>query len=166
VDVRLIAMTNRNLRREAAAGRFRADLFYRLSVTALEIPPLRDRDGDAAILLDHFLTTLAQKHAVPPRTVAPDALAALSAYEWPGNVRELRNLAENLLLTGAGPITVSDLPPGILGALPETRGDMRLDETERAAMKRAIESAGGNLSEAARKLGISRSTLHRRLRRE
>jgi len=166
VDVRLIAMTNRNLRREAAAGRFRADLFYRLSVTALEIPPLRDREGDAAILLDHFLTTLARKHAVAPRNVAPDAMAALTAYAWPGNVRELRNLAENLLLTGVGPITLSDLPPGILGALPEAPGEMRLDETERAAMKRAIESAGGNLSEAARKLGISRSTLHRRLRRE
>ena len=166
VDVRLIAMTNRNLRREAAAGRFRADLFYRLSVTSIEISPLRDRDGDTAILLEHFLQNLAQKHTVPPRLVAPDALAALTAYDWPGNVRELRNLAENLLLTGSGPILLSDLPPGILGALPEAEPNMRLDETERAAMKRAIESAGGNLSEAARKLGISRSTLHRRLRRE
>jgi transcriptional regulator of acetoin/glycerol metabolism len=168
VDVRLIAMTNRNLRREVAAGRFRADLFYRLGVTTLEIPPLRDREGDVPILLDHYVDVLAGKHGVPPRCFGPDALARLTAYGWPGNVRELRNMVEGLLLTGAGDITLAELPPDLAETDPGDTGaeDVRLDEIDRHAMRRAIEVCRGNLSEAARRLGISRSTLHRRLRRD
>jgi transcriptional regulator of acetoin/glycerol metabolism len=171
VDVRLIAMTNRNLRREVAAGRFRADLFYRLSITAIEIPPLRERTGDVPLLLTHYSHAMAEKHAVAPRPFTPQALAALNAYSWPGNVRELRNLTESLHLTGAGPIDLADLPADIQDASDDTEDaeptdDIRLDDVGRQAMRRAIATANGNLSEAARKLGIARSTLHRRLRRE
>jgi transcriptional regulator of acetoin/glycerol metabolism len=166
VDVRLITMTNRNLRREVAAGRFRADLFYRISVTALEIPPLRAREGDVPVLLAHYGSVLADKHGVPARRFAPAALALLNAYAWPGNVRELRNLVEGLLLTGAGEIGAAELPPELGEAEAAPGDDCRLEEVDRLAMRRAIEAAGGNLSEAARKLGISRSTLHRRLRRQ
>ncbi len=163
IDVRVIAMTNRDLRREAAAGRFRADLFYRLNVAGIEIPPLRARAGDVELLLAHFLETLSARHGVSPRSVSSAARAALHAYSWPGNVRELRNLVEGLLLTGAGPIECQELVPEIRETSPAA-DNIRLDEIGRMAMRRAIEAAGGNVSEAARKLGISRSTLHRRLR--
>jgi transcriptional regulator of acetoin/glycerol metabolism len=164
IDVRLIAMTNRNLRREVDAGRFRADLFYRLSVTAIDIPPLRDREGDVPILLDHYIRALAEKHGVQPRNVSPAAQAALAAHQWPGNVRELRNLVEGLLLTGKGDITPSDLPPAVQTTAQPSPTDFRLNDTAKLAMHRAMEISGGNVSEASRKLGISRSTLHRWLR--
>jgi transcriptional regulator of acetoin/glycerol metabolism len=163
VDVRLIAMTNRNLRREVAAGRFRADLFYRLSVTSIEIPPLRDRGGDVALLIAHFNEKLAEKHGAAPIRISPEALRALESYAWPGNVRELRNFVEGLLLTGARDIFLSDLPAEMAEVKTGPTG-MRLEDTARAAMLRAIESCEGNLSHAARQLGISRSTLHRRMR--
>ncbi len=166
VDVRLIAMTNRNLRREVAAGRFRADLFYRLSVTSIEIPPLRERDGDVTLLLAHFGRELAQKHGLPARAFTAEALAALDAYAWPGNVRELRNLMEGLILTGTGDIGLGELPPQMreFGDREAPEAALRLNDNAKIAMQRAIETAGGNISEAARKLGISRSTLHRWLR--
>jgi transcriptional regulator of acetoin/glycerol metabolism len=163
VDVRLIAMTNRNLRREVAAGRFRADLFYRLSVTSIEIPPLRERKGDITRLVAHFNDKLAEKHGAAPIRFSAEAVRALESYAWPGNVRELRNIVEGLLLTGARDIALSDLPAEIADAKTAPTG-MRLEDTARAAMLRAIESCEGNLSEAARQLGISRSTLHRRMR--
>jgi transcriptional regulator of acetoin/glycerol metabolism len=164
VDVRLVAMTNRDLKAEVAAGRFRADLFYRIGVTVIEIPPLRTRGGDVELLLAHYNDALAARHNVAPLVVAPDALAALCQYAWPGNVRELRNLVEGLLLTCGAVIGRDDLPAEIAGH--ETKATAcRLDDVGRQAMRRAIAEAGGNLSEAARKLGISRSTLHRRLGR-
>jgi DNA-binding NtrC family response regulator len=167
VDVRLIALTNRNLRREVAEGRFRADLFYRLSVTSIEIPPLRARAGDVEILLDHYNRSLAAKHGVAERVFGAPVRGALAAYAWPGNVRELRNLVEGLLLTASGEVSLAELPPEIQDVDAEGPGEeLRLDDVGRQAINRAIATAGGNLSEAARKLGISRSTLHRRLRRE
>jgi transcriptional regulator of acetoin/glycerol metabolism len=165
VDIRLIAMTNRNLREEVRAGRFRADLFYRIGVTVIEIPPLRARDGDIQHLLAHYNRTLAAKHEVEPLKISPEALAALSGYAWPGNVRELRNLVEGLLLTCPGSeIHAADLPPEIVGLAPEDV-PLRLEDVDRQTMRRAIANSGGNLSEAARKLGIARSTLHRRIGR-
>jgi transcriptional regulator of acetoin/glycerol metabolism len=166
VDVRLIALTNRNLRQEVAAGRFRADLFYRLSVTTIEIPPLRARPGDVEILLDHYNHTLAAKHGVPERVFSPAARAALAAYTWPGNVRELRNMVEGLLLTGSGEVTPEEFPPELQDSEDAGGEKTRLEDVGREAITRAIATTGGNLSEAARKLGIARSTLHRRIRRE
>jgi len=165
VDIRLIAMTNRNLREDVRAGRFRADLFYRIGVTVIEIPPLRARDGDIQHLLAHYNRTLAAKHEVEPLKISPEALAALSGYAWPGNVRELRNLVEGLLLTCPGSeIHAADLPPEIVGLAPEDV-PLRLEDVDRQTIRRAIATSGGNLSEAARKLGIARSTLHRRIGR-
>jgi DNA-binding NtrC family response regulator len=167
VDVRLIALTNRNLRQEVAAGRFRADLFYRLSVTSIEIPPLRARPGDVEILLDHYNRSLAEKHGVAERVFGAAARAGLAAYAWPGNVRELRNMVEGLLLTGSGEVTPEEFPPEIQdGGEAEGGERLRLEDVGREAISRAIATTGGNLSEAARKLGIARSTLHRRIRRE
>ncbi len=165
VDVRLIAMTNRNLRAEVAAGRFRADLFYRLSVTVIEIPPLRARPGDAELLLEHYSQSLAAKHGVPPRRFSAAALAALGGYHWPGNVRELRNFVEGLLLTGAGEVEPAELPEDMRGVpAADPAAEARLEDVGRLTVRRAIQNAGGNLSEAARRLGIARSTLHRKLR--
>jgi transcriptional regulator of acetoin/glycerol metabolism len=164
VDVRLIAMTNRNLRREVAAGRFRADLFYRLSVTSIEIPPLRDREGDVARLLDYYNDVLSEKHCLRKLRFTEDALRALNAYTWPGNVRELRNVVEGFLLAGMEEVTAASLPAEMEAGAAAASSGLRLEDTARAAMIRAIETCGGNLSEAARQLGISRSTLHRRLK--
>ena len=104
VDVRLIAITNRNLRAEVEAGRFRRDLFYRINVTALAVPPLRDRGGDVDLLVSHFNRQLAARHGVASRSFGSEAMTALRARSWQGNVRELRNVVENLLLTGSDPV--------------------------------------------------------------
>jgi transcriptional regulator of acetoin/glycerol metabolism len=168
IDVRLIAMTNRNLRREVAAGRFRADLFFRLNVTALEIPPLRERAGDVDLLLAHYNNALAEKHDSGPRRYSEAALAVLRRYPWPGNIRELRNFAESMILTGdTEEITPDDLPPEFFeGEEAEVPPEVRLEDIGRQTIRRALALAGGNISEAARRLGIARSTLHRRIRNE
>ncbi|HQT68184.1 MAG TPA: sigma-54-dependent Fis family transcriptional regulator [Acetobacteraceae bacterium] len=166
VNVRLIAMTNRDLRNEVQAGRFRRDLFYRISVTSITIPPLRDRPGDIELLIAHFNRQIADRHGVKTRHFGAYIIDELSAYHWPGNVRELRNLVEGLLLTnetddvGLDEIPV-DMRPGVQS---EANAPQRLAEIEYLAMTQAIETCHGNLSEAARKLGISRSTLHRSLK--
>jgi transcriptional regulator of acetoin/glycerol metabolism len=173
VDVRLIAITNRNLREEVAAGRFRRDLFYRISVTALTVPPLRDRIEDLDALIDHFNRTLATRHHVPMRQFTPEVLDLLRAQSWPGNVRELRNLVERLLLTTSDQrITPDDLPPELTGrvasspaaqAAVDGPAAISLEEVERGAILRALDHEGGNLAGVARRLGISRSTLYRKI---
>jgi sigma-54 dependent transcriptional regulator, acetoin dehydrogenase operon transcriptional activator AcoR len=172
VDVRLVAMTNRNLREEVECGRFRRDLYYRVSVTRIRIPPLRERDGDIDLLVDHFNRKLAQRHGTKTRRFTHDVMAILRAYSWPGNVRELRNVVENLLLTSDDEVVASaELPLEMLDEA-EVSGDApavidahcaSLEETERAAINRAVHSANGNLAQAARALGVSRSTLYRKL---
>lgn len=169
VSMRLVAMTNRDLDSEVAAGRFRRDLFYRVNVTSLSVPPLRDRHGDVELLIDHFNRAVATRYGVPMRRFGPDILSSLGAYQWPGNVRELRNLVEALLLAAdAEQVTIDEIPPGMCGAAavtppPAAPYPARLADIERDAVHEAIRNAGGNISEAARRLGISRSTLHRRL---
>jgi transcriptional regulator with PAS, ATPase and Fis domain len=183
VDVRLISITNRTLRDEVAGGRFRRDLFYRISVTTLTIPALRERAADIPTLVAHFNQRLAARHGVPPRRFTPAALAALP---WPGNVRELRNVVESLLLTSDSiEIDAAHLPPGLAssmladpgaGGVPVAISDMAvapsphartgatsLEEAENETIRRALEQANGNLAQAARKLKISRSTLYRKL---
>jgi sigma-54 dependent transcriptional regulator, acetoin dehydrogenase operon transcriptional activator AcoR len=176
VDVRLIAITNRTLRDEVAAGRFRRDLYYRIAVTELALPPLRARVGDVELLAGHFLRQLAARHGVPDRHFAPTALAALVAHSWPGNVRELRNAIETALLTAVGlDIELTDLPidlrvpasqcpPASLTPVADEGADS-LAAAERSAIERAMAGCQGNLAEAARQLGISRSTLYRKLER-
>jgi sigma-54 dependent transcriptional regulator, acetoin dehydrogenase operon transcriptional activator AcoR len=171
VDVRLVAVTNRNLRDEVAAGRFRRDLYYRLGVTVVTVPPLRARVDDIEVLADHFNRVLATRHNLAPRQFSSAALDLLRAHDWPGNVRELRNVIEGLLLTSDSAVVQPEhLPAELRGqeaAEPGVQRDVAiaesLDAAEQVAIARAMQSARGNLSGAARMLGISRSTLYRKL---
>jgi transcriptional regulator of acetoin/glycerol metabolism len=172
VDVRLISITNRRLRSEVEAGRFRRDLYHRIGVTSLTIPPLRERVEDIDVLIEHFNRRLSVRHRVPMRQFGPGVMAALRALPWPGNVRELRNVVESLLLTGTDElVSLDDLPPELFGpddtAATESAAPAspRLADGERDMILRAMRSARGNLAEAARLLGISRSTLYRKLAR-
>jgi DNA-binding NtrC family response regulator len=171
VDVRVVAATNRDLEREVEAGRFREDLFYRLNVIPIALPPLRARRTDIPLLVDHFLS----KHGEPgrPRTIAPEALEALVAYGWPGNVRELESVVERTLLLSEGDvIRLGDLPPAVrMRSRPAGTGipieipdeGLDLEELERTLILRALEKSEGNVTRAARLLGLSRRTLQYRL---
>ena len=171
VDVRLLAITNRTLLDEVAAGRFRRDLYHRISVTRIRPPPLRDRAGDVELLVGHFNTLLAERHEVAPRRFGPEVLRLLAAYHWPGNVRELRNVVESLLLMSDTPeVRVEELAAGLSSepigtplAAPESHPSM--EAAERAAITEAVRRAGGNLTAAAKALGVSRSTLYRKIDR-
>ncbi|MDZ5459519.1 sigma-54-dependent Fis family transcriptional regulator [Azohydromonas lata] len=178
VDVRLLAMTHRDLRAEVEAGRFRRDLYHRIAVTRLKIPPLRERGNDVDLLIEHFSQQLAERHGVPKRHFPPDVLDALRAYAWPGNVRELRNVVESLLLVGdAVNVSCEELDEEIVAerapsrpvatapATPAAPEPASLEAAERLTITRAIQSVQGNLAQAARHLGISRSTLYRKVER-
>ena len=165
-DVRIVAATNTDLVGAVRAGRFREDLYYRLHVLTLELPPLRTRGQDAIVLAETFVRRFAAQYSLPVPPLTPDLRAALLARPWPGNVRELRNTIERaLLLSPAGTLSLGELDaPGVIapngGALPFPA---RLAEIQRAAARAMLEEAGGNRSEAARRLGISRSRLQRLL---
>jgi transcriptional regulator of acetoin/glycerol metabolism len=167
VSVRLLAITNRDLRAEVEAGRFRRDLFYRISVTSLVVPPLRDREEDIEPLVDHFNRLLSTRHHLPMRRFAHGVMDALRRHLWPGNVRELRNLVERLLLTsGEELVTCDDLHPELTGgpvARTAESGPISLHDAEHGAILRALEHENGNLAGAARRLGISRSTIYRKM---
>jgi sigma-54 dependent transcriptional regulator, acetoin dehydrogenase operon transcriptional activator AcoR len=174
VDVRVLALTNRSLADEVEAGRFRRDLFYRIAVTRLIIPPLREREGDVALLVEHLTQQIAHRHGVPPRRFGPAALEVLTRHAWPGNVRELRNCIESLLLTATEPEVGARETQDALPRLdsPARKADpkapadgVRLVDVEREAILDAVTRAKGNLAEAARLLSISRSTLYRKLAR-
>ena len=169
VDVRLVAMTNRDLLQEVEAGRFRRDLDHRIGVTRVLVPPLREREGDLELLIEHFVRLLAQRHGVAPRVFDDDVLGVLRRYAWPGNVRELRNLIEGLLLTSSDELVRRhELPAEMLNGSEPAPPDVdmtRLESTERLTILKAIESVQGNLAQAARVLGISRSTLYRKVER-
>jgi sigma-54 dependent transcriptional regulator, acetoin dehydrogenase operon transcriptional activator AcoR len=177
VNVRLLALTNRNLLEEVEAGRFRRDLYHRISVTRLRIPPLRERDADIELLAERFNRKLAQRHGVPEKHFGAEVMALLKTYRWPGNVRELRNVIESLVLTCAdAEVAIEELPAEILDASPAaaptnaatspiTHEAASLDDFEHLAIKRALETSHGNLTQAARALGISRSTLYRKVQR-
>jgi NtrC-family two-component system response regulator AlgB len=164
VDVRIITATNRDLETEAAAGRYRRDLFYRLNVVALWLPPLRERSGDLDALIAHALPLLAARHRRRIPTIEADAAAALRTYPWPGNVRELVNALEHsLVLARDGVIRVDDLPDALL-APPAPRSADALEDVERAHV-RAVLAESATLEEAAARLGINVTTLWRKRRR-
>ncbi len=172
VDVRLLAMTNRDLLKEVEAGRFRRDLYHRISVTCVRVPPLRERAGDIELLVEHFNRSLAERHGIACRSFGADVMAALRAYDWPGNVRELRNVVESLLLTSNDTEVLCAELPDELRPDANRGGDMTsaasaasLEETERLAIVRAVNDTHGNLAQAARALGVSRSTLYRKVER-
>jgi DNA-binding NtrC family response regulator len=157
VDVRVVAASNRDLRAEVAAHRFRQDLYYRLQVVELNLPPLRERVEDIPALLEHFIGLLAPYLGVP--RLAPDArtLARMAAYDWPGNVRELKNLVERSLILGW-----FDLGPEPDTAAGVATGEGSLEAVEKRHILAVLAGCDGNKSEAARRLGISRKTLDRK----
>src|SRR3954447_3334937 len=172
VDVRLVAATNRELEADVRAGRFREDLFYRLSVFPLTIPPLRERSRDDVLELVHAsLRDLQARHPDAPALLAPRALELLAGYAWPGNVRELRNALERALVLARGEerIGPEHLPDGLRapGSPRAQRQDfevLTLEEAERRHIERTLHLTGGNRTLAAEKLAISRATLHAKIK--
>jgi DNA-binding NtrC family response regulator len=173
VDVRIIAATNTNLEERIAQGEFRKDLYYRLNVVPLEIPPLRERMGDILLLISHFMKQFAKEHNLPPSTLSKSALNRLQHHPWPGNVRELRNVCERLSILLAGrTIEENNLPHEIIAppsaqggtfVLPE--GGIELDKVEIDLIQQALTRTNGNRTRAARLLGISRDTLLYRMQK-
>ena len=168
VDVRLVAATNRDLEAEVEAGRFRTDLFFRLNVVPVWLPPLRERTGDLELLVPALVEQLAARLGTPARQVEPEAMAALVAHPWPGNVRELRNVLERALIISPGDtIGPSDLPRLSSQDGGSDAGGSRplsLEARERQAILEALERSGGHRQRAAELLGISVRTLYTRLR--
>ena len=175
VDVRVIGATNRDLEPLVATGQFRSDLYYRLNVVTLRVPPLRDRREDIPPLVAHFLAVAAERAGVPAPPVAPDALAALCAYAWPGNVRELENVVQRALAVARpGGIVKDDLPQEVCaGSSPQPLPQAvaaedwpTLDELTRRYVSRVLERTGGNRTRAAEILGVDRRTLSRMANRD
>jgi two-component system response regulator HydG len=172
VDVRILGATCRDLARDVEQGRFRQDLFYRLNVVTLHLPPLRERPEDIPLLAAHFLKKFAEKNRKQVTMFTPAAMRRLSAHNWPGNVRELENAVERAVVLLAGEcVEERDLPPVLLSGPAEIAAPsgvppgMTLEEMERRTILAALEAARGNKSEAARRLGITRKTLHAKLQR-
>jgi two-component system, NtrC family, response regulator AtoC len=171
VDVRLVAATNRNLKKLVSEGKFRDDLFYRLSVVTVDLPPLRERRDDVPLLVKAFLDEFGRENNKQVREVTPEALNMLLAYDWPGNVRELRNAIEQMVvLARAERLTARDVPAAIraaadLSKINVVRVGMTVVDAERQLIVQALKEADGNRTKAAQKIGISRRTLHRKLRK-
>jgi len=180
VDVRVVAATNRDLAAHMNAGNFREDLFYRLSVVPLTVPPLEHRREDVPELVQHFMVRSAEASGMAPRRLGHDALAALQNYDWPGNVRQLRNVVDWLLIMAAGgpeiPVRADMLPPEIGGQAPQVlRMENSVDvmslplrdareEFEREYLLAQVTRFGGNISRTASFVGMERSALHRKLK--
>ncbi|HET8643842.1 MAG TPA: sigma-54 dependent transcriptional regulator, partial [Vicinamibacteria bacterium] len=170
VDIRLVAATNRDLAEAVRAGAFREDLFYRLNVVSLRLPPLRERRGDVPLLAAHFAARFARALGRPFRGVAPEARACLLAHDWPGNVRELANAVERALVLGRGDVLRREDLPETVTAAPPRDGDGRgryhdtLDDAKRRMIRRALAECGGNYTQAARWLGLNPNYLHRLVR--
>jgi two-component system nitrogen regulation response regulator NtrX len=180
VDVRVLSATSRNLQEEIAAGRFREDLFYRLNVVPVKLPPLRERREDIPELVSHFLVRFAAERRMPAPGISEEAMAALQAHDWPGNVRQLRNIIERTLILAPGDrvscIEVDLLPPEILdnqspmGGASTTMAIMgsplreARESFEREYLKIQIRRFSGNISRTASFIGMERSALHRKLK--
>jgi two-component system response regulator HydG len=172
VDSRLIAATNRDLDEEIKGGRFRSDLYYRLNVISIHLPPLRQRRDDIPILAEHFLQRIADLRSEAPKRLDAAALEMLQEYNWPGNVRELENALERAIILTPGPqIGVDGLPERVTQRKAEPLVSPRipvnptLEAIERAYIMWVLQSEGGNKSRAAEVLGIDPSTLYRKLSR-
>jgi len=172
VDVRIIAATNRDLEEEIRRGNFRSDLFYRLNVIALMLPPLRERRDDLLLLLENFLQRLGDEARTEPKALSQEALDAVMVYEWPGNVRELENALEHACVLSRHPlIEPTHLPERITKRRKEPlvaeRAYMNptLEVIERAYIMWVLQAEGGNKTRAAEVLGIDPSTLYRKLAR-
>jgi len=175
VDVRIIAATNRDLHDEVRQGNFREDLFYRLHIVPLEVPPLRERTGDIPLLLTHFTHLLAQQYHVKPSVYTKKAIKHLSRYEWPGNIRELKNLCERMSILLPGKmIDIENLPPEIKLASQQTHqkslvvlpdSGLSLENVEIDLIQQALNKTLGNRSKAARLLGLTRDTLLYRMKK-
>lgn len=175
ISIKLIAATNRNLRDAVAEGRFRMDLFYRVSVTSIPIPPLRERREDIRTLVAHFLRKLGEQYGVAAKQVKPEVITALESYAWPGNVRELRNVIESMFLLNDGPsLSCDDLPAeiGVPTVAGRSKGDERsatsrgsLENSGREFIRETIEAYQGNLTLVAKHLDIAKSTLYVKLKK-
>jgi len=180
VDVRVLSATSRNLQDEINAGRFREDLFYRLNVVPVKLPPLRERREDIPELVSHFFARYASERRMQPPRISEEAMAALQAHDWPGNVRQLRNIIERTLILAPGDrvscIEVDLLPPEILdshnamGSASTTMAIMgsplreARESFEREYLKIQIRRFSGNISRTASFIGMERSALHRKLK--
>jgi DNA-binding NtrC family response regulator len=176
VDVRLVTATNKNLEKLVSEGKFRDDLFFRLSVVPITMPPLRQRREDIPLLVAAFLKTFAEENNKPVAEITADAMQAILAYDWPGNVRELRTAIEHGVVMSTGPkIGLRDLPipvregaaanPGLSSAkfIPVRGNRFNLHDTEHRLILQALEETNHNVTQAAKRLGISRRTLHRKI---
>ena len=173
LDLRLVCATNRDLLQMVREGKFREDLYYRLSVVPLKLPPLRERLEDIPLLLAHYLNKFAEENRTPAVKLSPAAEALLAKYNWPGNIRELRNTCENLaVMRGGKVVEVKDLDGRFTALMPvagpgsaASAGTPVLDkaQNEKQLLRQALASAGGNRTKAAELMGISRRTLHRKL---
>lgn len=170
-SARVVTATNRNLAQMVKDGTFREDLFYRLDVVRIDLPPLRERREDIAPLIQHYLEHFANENGKPEMTITESAMSALTSYSWHGNIRELKNCVERMVVLCRGkeigidniPLNIrEDLEPGI-GKTIMTSGGCDLEQNEKLLIERALNESGGNRSKAAEKLGISRRTLHRKL---
>ncbi len=172
VDVRVVAATNRDLEDDIKRGRFRSDLYYRLNVIAIQLPPLRDRRDDIPVFVEAFLTKIAQEHEEPLKRISDETMEAILAYDWPGNVRELENALERaVVLTKGDAIDHSAMPEKLTQRRAEPlvaerpHANPTLDVIERAYITWVLQSEGGNKTRAAEVLGIDPSTLYRKLGR-
>ncbi len=172
VDVRVVAATSRNLRAMVAEGTFREDLYYRLNVVSIQLPPLRDRPDDIPLLVDSFIKDIGRTRDLPVKRAAPEVVRFFTSYNWPGNVRELRNTLERMMVLADGEVLQeSDLPDDVLdgaGSLGAKSGDtipsgLTMDELERLAIEGALQRFDGNRTHAADALDISVRTLQRKL---
>jgi len=175
INCRLIAATNRSLMREVEEGRFRRDLLYRINVMKLEVPPLREREGDISLLAERFMKTFAERNGKVVKQIAPDVLSRLLKYDWPGNVRELENALEHAIaLVRDQTISLTDMPANVIETTPSRdvqhmelgfeRAKVNHHEAVLQLHLEALRAEAGDVSKAAERLGISRATLYRRLK--
>jgi len=176
-DVRVVLASNRDLQEEVDAGRFRRDLYYRVNVVNIELPPLRERLGDIPLLAEHFLTKHLRETNRPVRGFSPEAIAVMQRYDWPGNVRELENCVERaVILCRQGLVEPGDLPPAVRG--PDEASDVResqdgpaanlqeaLATPEKRIIQAALQANGGSRKATAEQLGINRTTLYKKMRK-